>query len=104
LRTLAAIVSQSRPNLPAKEGLPPSLPGDLMRQIPCDAISLVKRYNCERPAYPFLQATGDGAWPAEDWIQAYWNHYWDCQPCSYPARTRDQRGVIKTAGFYSARQ
>ena len=34
----------------------------------------------------------------------FWENYWDCQPCSYAARTGDQRSVIKIADFYSARQ
>jgi len=39
LRALAAIVSQDRPDVPAKEGLPPSLLADLMSQIRCDVLS-----------------------------------------------------------------
>ena len=38
LRALADIVSQDRPDVPDKEGLPPSLLADLMGQIRCDAI------------------------------------------------------------------
>ena len=38
-----AIVSQDRPDLPDREGLPPSLLGDLMAQIPCDAIAQIAR-------------------------------------------------------------
>ena len=34
----------------------------------------------------------------------HWQHYWDCQPCSYPDRTGDLRSVMKIADFYSARQ
>ena len=39
LRALAGIVSQDRPDVPPKEGLPPSLLDDLMRQIRCDALT-----------------------------------------------------------------
>lgn len=39
LRALAAIVSQDRPDVPAKEGLPPSLLADLIGQIRCDVIA-----------------------------------------------------------------
>ena len=39
LRALADIVSQDRPDLPAGDGLPPSLLADLMDQIRCDVIS-----------------------------------------------------------------
>jgi len=34
----------------------------------------------------------------------YWPNFWDCLPCSYAARTGDQRSVIKETDFYSARQ
>ena len=39
LRALAAVVSEDRPDVPAKEGLPPSLLADLMGQIRCDVIA-----------------------------------------------------------------
>ena len=39
LRALAGIVSEDRPDMPAKEGLPPSLLADLMGQIRCDVIA-----------------------------------------------------------------
>jgi DNA-binding CsgD family transcriptional regulator len=34
----------------------------------------------------------------------FWENYWDCQDCSYVARTGDQHSVITVADFYSARQ
>jgi hypothetical protein len=37
LRALAAIVTEDRPDLPAGEGLPPSLLDDLLGLIPGDA-------------------------------------------------------------------
>ena len=40
----------------------------------------------------------------EDLERAHWEHYWHCQPCSYPDRTGDLRSVIKIADFYSVRQ
>ena len=106
LRALAAIVSQDRPDLPDGEGLPPSLLADLMGQIRCDAISL-ERFDSGRQASRWLQGcrtTDDDARPVEDWIGCSGTHYWDCQPCSYPARTGDLRSVVKIADFYSARQ
>jgi hypothetical protein len=39
LRALAGIVSEDRPDMPAKEGLPPSLLADLMGRIRCDVIA-----------------------------------------------------------------
>ena len=106
LRTLAAIVSDDRDDLPA-EGLPPSLLADLMDQIRCDFCS-VSTFDSGREKMRHVQ----GIPPANDValkeIEAmdpvHWQHYWDCQPCSYPDRTGDLRSVVKIADFYSARQ
>ena len=104
LRALAAIVSQDRPDLPHGEGLPPSLLADLMSQIRCDGISL-ERYDTGRQVHRWLQGDDeDDAGPSEDWHRVFWTHYWDCLLCSYPVRTGDLRGVVKTSDFYSARQ
>jgi DNA-binding CsgD family transcriptional regulator len=111
LRALAAIVSQDRPDLPDGEGLPPSLLGDLMGQIRCDAISL-DRGEPGRHAYSLLQAipalSDDELKAFEDLDPARWEHWWacrwDCQSCTYPERTGDLRSVVKPSDFYSARQ
>jgi hypothetical protein len=34
----------------------------------------------------------------------HWQHYWDCEPCSYPDRTGDLRSVVKISDFYSERR
>jgi DNA-binding CsgD family transcriptional regulator len=102
LRALAGIVSQDRPDLPA-EGLPPSLLADLMGQIRCDALAF-GGFDSGGQAYWFGQniPPDAGADPALDSV--HWEHYWDCQPCSYPDRTGDLRSVLTIADFYSARQ
>jgi DNA-binding CsgD family transcriptional regulator len=105
LRALAAIVSQDRSDLPEGEGLPPSLLADLKDQICCDEISL-SGFDSGRKKSSLLQiipAPADGGLETfED--RAHWEHYWDCQPCSYPDRTGDLRSVLKITDFYSARQ
>jgi hypothetical protein len=105
LRALAAIVSQDRADLPDGEGLPPSLLADLMGQIRCDLLSL-DSWDSGRQMCWFSQniPSGDAAIDWESTDQVFWENYWDCQPCSYAARTGDQRSVIKVADFYSARQ
>jgi DNA-binding CsgD family transcriptional regulator len=107
LRALAAIVSQDRPDLPDREGLPPSLLADLMGQIRCDGISL-ERFDSGRQASWFLQGIpglgDDGLEAYEDLNRATWPLYWGCQPCSYPERTGDLRSIIKISDFYSSRQ
>ena len=104
LRGLAAIVSEDRPDVPAEDGLPPSLLGDLMRQIRCDVIGV--RGLRQRAAGNVVhavharrrQAVVEGSDPVS------WEHYWHCQPCSHPDRTGDLRSVVKISDFYSARQ
>ncbi|HEX3194676.1 MAG TPA: response regulator transcription factor [Streptosporangiaceae bacterium] len=101
LRALVGIVSADRPDL-AAEGLPPSLLADLMGQIRCDALTL-DGWDSGRQTCWFSQHNPAGiGYAAFD--QVFWENYWDCQPCSYAARTGDLRSVIKTADFYSARQ
>jgi DNA-binding CsgD family transcriptional regulator len=103
LRALAAIVSQDRPDLPDREGLPPSLLADLMGQIRCDAVSLVG-FDSSRQARWFAQDFP----PADPYDRGldrvYWQHYRASQFCSYPGRTGDLRSIIKLSDFYSARQ
>jgi DNA-binding CsgD family transcriptional regulator len=106
LRALAAIVSQDRPDLPDGEGLPPSLLADLMGQIRCDALGL-DGWDSGRQMCWFSQEipAGDGGGTDyEPWYPVFWENYWDCQDCSYVARTGDQHSVITVADFYSARR
>jgi hypothetical protein len=104
LRTLADIVSQDRADRPAGEGLPPSLLADLMDQIRCDVISFEGFDSRRQETWLFQSLPGRGDAMVEDLDPVHWEHYWDCQPCSYPDRTGDLRSIIKIADFYSARQ
>ncbi len=113
LRALAAIVSQDRPDLADREGLPESLLADLMEQIRCDVISF-ERYDSGRQASWGMQRVPvrrddelkaielkafEGLDPAH-----FWDCHWDCRSCSYPERTGDLRSVVKIPDFYSAWQ
>jgi DNA-binding CsgD family transcriptional regulator len=104
LCALAGMVSQDRPDVPAQEGLPPSLLADLMGQIRCDVISF-EGFDSGRQETWFLQSIPErGDAVAEDLDPVHWQHYWRCQPCSYPDRTGDLRSIVKITDFYSARQ
>jgi DNA-binding CsgD family transcriptional regulator len=105
VRTLAGIVSEDRPDLPDGEGLPPSLLADLMGQIRCDSLSL-DSWDSGRQTVWFSQGipSGNARIGFEGQDEVYWENHRDCQPCSYTARTGDQRSVITVADFYSARQ
>jgi DNA-binding CsgD family transcriptional regulator len=104
LQVLAGIISEDRPDLPETEGLPPSLLTDLMDQIRCDVIGFGGLDSRRRESW-FLQAMPDGgAVAAAGAMPVNWQHYWHCQPCSYPDRTGDLRSIVKIGDFYSARQ
>ena len=104
LRRLADIVSEDRPDLVAGEGLPPSLLADLMDQIRCDVIPFEGFDSKRRETWLFQSIPGRGDAVIEDLEPAHWEHYWDCQPCSYPDRSGDLVSIVKIADFYSARQ
>jgi DNA-binding CsgD family transcriptional regulator len=104
LRALAAIVSEDRPDLPDGEGLPSSLLADLMGQIRCDVIAFAG-FDSGRQEVWAVQSIPDGGQAVvADPAPVNWQHYWHCQPCSYPDRTGDLRSIIKIADFYSDRQ
>ena len=104
LRTLAGIVSDHRADLP-QDGLPLSLLAELMGQIRCDEISF-EHFDSARLETWFVQYLpgGSDAVVEEDWDALHWQHYWSCQPCSYPDRTGDLRSIVKPTDFYSSRQ
>jgi DNA-binding CsgD family transcriptional regulator len=100
LLALLGIVTDHRDDDPG-DGLPLSLLGRLMTQVPSDAVSFFG-----------LDAHEQAVWfgqdvPADDGdgdIDAFWTHYWDCLPCSYPDRSGDLRSVTRVSDFYTERQ
>jgi len=99
LLALLGIVSDHRGEDPG-EGLPPSLLGQLMAQVPSDSVELFGLDSRQRAVW-FGQGIPGGD---EGDMDAFWAHYWDCLPCSYPDRSGDLRSVIRISDFYSARQ
>jgi len=96
---LLSIVSDHRADDPG-DGLPLSLFERLMQQVPCDEISFFG-LDSQQQAVWFGQgipATGNGD------MDAFWTHFWDSLPCSYPERSGDLRSVTRVSDFYSARQ
>ena len=100
LRALLGIVTDDRDDLP-EAGLPPSLLNDLMGQVRCD-VSNFNGQDSHRQAFWFGQQIPVGADGDED-ERAFWEHYLDCNVCSYPDRSGDLRSVTKASDFYSAR-
>jgi DNA-binding CsgD family transcriptional regulator len=102
LRALLGIVGDDRSDLPS-EGLPWSLLADLRDQIDCDFLSLYG-HDTDRQMTWFDQDFPADCGCGEPHEQAFWAHYWDFAPASYPDRSGDLRALIKTSDFYSARQ
>jgi DNA-binding CsgD family transcriptional regulator len=100
VRKLLGIISDDRGDPPAA-GLPWSLLHDLTDVVRCDAVSFFE-LDSGRQATGFAQDI-----PADDVAedeQAFWAHYWDCDPCCYPDRSGDVRSITKISDFYSVRQ
>lgn len=104
LLALAALVAEDRPDLPSGEGLPPSLLADLMRHIRCDAIAFAGFDSGRQETWSVQLMPEGGAITVLAEAPVNWQHYWHCQPCSYPDRTSDLRSVVKISDFYSDRQ
>ncbi len=104
LRALAAIVSEDRPDLPDGEGLPPSLLVDLIGQIRCDVIGFAGFDSGRQQTWSAQLMPDGGTAVVLASAPVNWDHYWRCQPCSYPDRTGDLRSIVKISDFYSARQ
>jgi DNA-binding CsgD family transcriptional regulator len=106
LRTLAGVVSEVRSDL-SVQGLPLSLLRDLKDQIPCDFL-LCHGYDTTLQRNWFAQQIpedeGGGDPGDDDLFRVQWEHFWDCQACSYPDRTGDLRSIVKVFDFYSVRQ
>ena len=83
------------------DGLPLSLLDHLRVQVPSDAVSFFGLDSRQQMVW-FGQEVPDGGEGGDD--DAFWAHYWDCLPCSYPDRSGDLRRVIRLSDFYSARQ
>lgn len=101
LLALLGVVQDHR-NADPGDGLPLSLLGRLVDQIPSDEVSFFGLDSSQQTVWFSQDLPGEDD---EDLnIGAFWEHYWDCLPCCYPDRTGDLRGVIRISDFYSARQ
>jgi DNA-binding CsgD family transcriptional regulator len=100
VHALLRIVTGEREDPPG-DGLPWSLLADLSEQIPSDKVSFFGLDSRQQTGW-FDQELPAGS--QDDDGQAFWAHYWECEPCSYPDRSGDLRSVTKISDFYSARQ
>src|ERR1700684_3949524 len=100
LRSLAAIVNQERDDH-SEKGVPLSLLSDLKNEIPCDYV-LFHGYDTRRNSYWFAQqvpeddgdrdSASDQQFPE---FPEFWEHFWECKPCSYPDHSGDLRSIVQ---------
>jgi DNA-binding CsgD family transcriptional regulator len=102
LRALLSVVRDHRDEDPG-DGLPLSLLQHLMAEIPSDAVSFMGLDSVRQEAW-FGQGVPADSEDEEDDTEAFWAHYQDCLPCSYPDRSGDLLSVTRNSDFYSARQ
>ena len=100
LLALLGIVQDHRADDPGA-GLPLSMLQRLMVQVPCESVSFIGVDSRQQMVW-FGQEVPGGVEGGDD--DAFWAHYWDCLPCSYPDRSGDLRSVTRISDFYSARQ
>ena len=92
----------------AAAGLPPAALERAHALVRCDLVSFVdleprhQRTHLDQ-AYPATQpGDGDGTLTEPD--DGFWDHYWDCLPCSYPSVSGDQRTITTISDFYTQRE
>jgi len=102
LRTMLDIVNAD-PADPPPDGLPLPVLDALCQLIPADLVSFFGLDSGTRADW-FTQDLPAGEPADGDGGAAFWAHYWDCEPCSYPDRSGDARSITKISDFYSARR
>lgn len=80
------------------EGLPFAVAEGLGQLVPCDSISFFEL----DPGHRWCG--GHGCLHKPGLAPAFWLHYRDCPPCSYPELSGDFRSVRMISDYYSQRQ
>ena len=101
LRTMLDIVNADAAD-PPPEGLPLPVLDALFRLIPADQLSFFGLDS--RGQTDLFMQDFPAEEPGDDDAAAFWAHYWECTPCSYPDLSGDVRSITKISDFYSARQ
>lgn len=88
----------------ADDGMPRTVLEQLSHVVACDSLTFLEldtpaeRVVLDQP----LNEAEIGEHDVDP--DAFWRHYWDCLPCSYPDHAQDDRRVTTVSDFYSDRQ
>ncbi|GAA0516810.1 hypothetical protein Ade02nite_85060 [Paractinoplanes deccanensis] len=100
MRTMLGLIGS--PDDDADPGpMPWSVLHGLRELISCDALAFF-RLDSDRREVPWARDLPDAG--ADDLLPAFWAHYRDCRPCSYPDESGDHRSVITLSDFLSLRE
>ena len=105
LATMLSIVGHPD-NADEADLMPYSILAGLHQLIPCDNVSFI-RYDSHQQEFDFNQEVGNqssGTDQEEAANAAFWTHYWDSPPCSYPDTSGDLVTVTGISDFLSDRQ
>ena len=99
VRTMLRVADPDDP-APSPGAVPWSVLHGLKALIPCDAIAFFQ-LDSDRRTMPWGQ---DLPRDGESDEAAFWRHYADCQPCSYPDDSGDLSRVTTFSDFYTLRE
>lgn len=86
------------------EGLPAEALEQLSQVVACDNVTFLEHdAQAQRVVFDQTLHVPD---VREDDVEeeAFWRHYWDCLPCSYPDRSHDERSITTISDFYTQRE
>lgn len=85
------------------EPIPWSVLHGLRQLIRCESVSFFQ-LNSATNGIAAAQALPEDDSGEPELFEAFWAHYWTCEPCSYPDRSGDITSVTTFSDFYSQRQ
>lgn len=100
LRGLLDLVEAAR-STDVAEGLPVAVLERAQELVACDVVSFVEFDSAHEIDYLDQSLPSDDDDAGES---AFWRHYWDCLPCSYPDRSGDDRSVTMVSDFYTQQE
>ncbi len=102
LRVLLDVVAD-HPASPADQPLPEVVLERVAALISCDQVSFTDFDAVGGDFYPDQDYSFDeGATDVNE--EAFFRHYWDCVPCSYPDHSGDRRSVLRISDHLTTRQ